>query len=388
MRNYNQILASLKSEGMDPKAATILVNKLRQDEEINSVTEDEKRWALSKGFLPGRIKLYGLTEDNYSKYIPDYQYHMLHPLNNHFKIWINDKLTLKYMLSNDTFRSLMPEYYAYVDNFGIYNYLMDCPFIVRNSKELIPDLLKIQQKIAIKPNSGTSGGYGFIKIEEKEIGFFENNKQVRRERIEEIQESLRNYIITEYIEQHKDLANIWSKSECTLRVIMCKNVKNKYESDQWTCATSYARFGTSDSGAASNLSAGGIGIGFDFETGAFREFGAKFKEFATNDLWLFREHPDSKINWEGFVLPHWEKTKEKIFEICCYFSSLSYLGLDIIISAEGPKICEINSFPAMDYEQVICGPALVNEQVSSFFKDKGLQDIDANLFYKICVENK
>ena len=34
--------------------------------------EEQKKWALKKGFYPGRIELYGLNEDNWEQYVPDY----------------------------------------------------------------------------------------------------------------------------------------------------------------------------------------------------------------------------------------------------------------------------------------------------------------------------
>ena len=67
------------------------------------------------------------------------------------------------------------------------------------------------------------------------------------------------------MEKHHELEKIWPMSECTLRVIMVKMPQESpYDKAKWHNIIAYARFGSSVSGGASNLSSGGIGIGFDF----------------------------------------------------------------------------------------------------------------------------
>ena len=146
------------------------------DEVAFELSEDEKKWAMQKGFYPGRIKLYGLTEENYKDYSPDFNYFMLHPLNHHFKIWVNDKLTLKYILNSNGCESSMPEYYLYVENDGTYTYLMDAPEHIAKDENFIYNLLQEKCCLAMKPNSGTSGGRGFIKLEQREDGLYYNAK--------------------------------------------------------------------------------------------------------------------------------------------------------------------------------------------------------------------
>lgn len=76
---------------------------------------------MTKGFYPGRVELYGLSEDNYRDYLPDYNYFMIHPINHHFKIWVNDKpadyeqVMCAPILSNEQAR-------AFYENKGLYRY--------------------------------------------------------------------------------------------------------------------------------------------------------------------------------------------------------------------------------------------------------------------------
>ncbi len=385
MTNYEKLLEEVRKLGMDYRWAKMFVKKLKDDEDAFSVEDEKKRWALERGFYPGRVTLYDLTEENYRDYIPDYNYFMLHPLNNHFLKWL-EKTTLKYVLNSNGCEQTMPDYYVYVENDGSFTYLMNAPEHIEKNKDFLLNLLKFKGVLAMKPNSGTSGGFGFIKLELKDDKFFENNKEIDMTRFLEIRDSMRNYIITEYVHQHKELAAIWPDSECTLRVIMVKNPKKDlYTPATWSCAVSYARFGTSVSGGASNLSSGGVGVGFDFETGKYKDFSIRYKRFCPDGEWILKEHPDTKACWNKLSLPNWQKVKTMIDGICSHVSSLDYLGLDIIITEEGMKLCEINSHPAIDYEQIMCGPVLAKKDIKAFFEAKGLYEYDGRDLYNAYI---
>lgn len=240
----------------------------------------------------------------------------------------------------------------------------------------------------MKPNSGTSGGLGFIKLELREDKLYENNKQIPVERFEEIRDTMRNYIITEYTQQHHDLAAIWPDSECTLRVIMSKDpAVDRFSPATWSCAASYARFGTVASGGVSNLSSGGIGVGIDFETGRYKDFGMIYKQFSPDGNWLLDEHPDTKVKWRELTVPKWDYVKEQIFTVCQHISSLDYLGFDVVITEEGMKILEINTLPAVGYSQIMCGPALSDPKIKAFYEHKGLRKFDGKDFYQAYIES-
>ena len=225
---------------------------------------------------------------------------MLHPMNNHFLKWL-DKTTLKYVLNSNGCESTMPEYYLYVENDlcgAKYTYLMDCPNEIEKNEDFLWNLLKLKKVLAMKPNLGTSGGLGFIKLELRGDDIYENNKLINKARFEEIKDSMRNYIVTQYA-QHDDFKKVWPNSECTLRVIMCKKVsEDKYSPSKWSCAVSYARFGTSVNGGASNLSSGGVGVGFNFETGKYNDFCIRYKRFTPDGKWLLDKHPDTGAEWK------------------------------------------------------------------------------------------
>ena len=122
--DYDRLLELVREAGMDYKWAAMFVKKLAYDETQYLADDATKKWALERGFYPGRVELYGLTEENYRYYMPDYPYFMVHPLNHHFRKWL-DKLTLKYVLNSNGCEKSMPEYYLYVENNGSFQSPVD-----------------------------------------------------------------------------------------------------------------------------------------------------------------------------------------------------------------------------------------------------------------------
>lgn len=386
--DYEGLLDLVRESGMDYRWSKMFVKKLEDDEKAYLADEQTKKWALERGFYPGRVELFGLTEENYKNYIPDYAYFMLHPLNHHFRKWL-DKLTLKYVLNSNGCETCMPEYYIYVENNGNYTYLMDFPFEIKKDENVIINLLKYKGILAIKPNSGSSGGRGFMKVEWVNENIKINNENISLEGFNDIIKNIGNNIITEYCCQHEELAKIWPESECTLRLIMVKMpYENIWDEAKWNCIVSLARFGSSVSGGASNMSAGGIGVGFDYETGQCKDFGLRFRRFCPDGNIFCNEHPDSHIKWKDLKLPNWELVKNKIEAVCKQIDSLDYLGLDIIITSDGMKICEINSHPAIDDDQIMCKPLFLDENAKKFFEYHGLFKVDNTKLYEMYMHSQ
>ena len=391
MTNYDLLLEKVRALGMDYRWAKMFVKKLKDDEEAFPASDEQKQWAMERGFYPGRVELYGLTEENWRDYMADYPYFMMHPLNNHFLKWL-DKTTLKYVLNSGGAESTMPEYYVYIENElcgGRFTYLMDCPEDIPKDEDFLWNLLQQKKVLAMKPNSGTSGGLGFIKLELRDDGLYENNRPIGMDRFLEIRERMRNYIVTEYCRQHHDLAAVWPDSECTLRIIMCKNPgKDRFAPYEWSNIICYARLGTSISGGTSNLSAGGVGVSFDFEMGKCSGTGMRYRRFTEDGNWWIDRHPDTGVVWKDLQMPNWPLVRKGIDAICRQVASLDYIGLDIIITEEGMKLCEINSHPALDYAQLMSGPALKKEKVREFFERKGFSRFDGKDFCRAYLESQ
>lgn len=364
----------LMKQGFDKKRVAKFVKSMNKNwKSTQDVSLGEKCWAARHGFFADKIKLYGLNKDNYRDYLSDYDRLWLHPMNNHFAFWINDKITLKYMLQkpleiDGKEYDVMPEYYLYIENDGHYSYLMDSPSEIVHDENYLFNLLKMKKELAVKLTNGEKG-IGFYKLQYINGCVWANGKPMDQD-FSDFERKLKGYVITEYCHQHKDLNDIWDKSECTLRVVCVRIPDGRYSGGRISSIINYARFGTSITGGTSNLSQGGVGIAFDFETGEYVSNFHRYHEFCPDGVTSFEKHPDTNVTAKGRRLPNWEIVKKTIIAMCDHFSSLEMFGFDIIITDEGLKICEINSLPAMDIEQVMCGPLMKNKDAATFFNMK------------------
>lgn len=98
------------------------------------------------------------------------------------------------------------------------------------------------------------------------------------------------------------------------------------------------RVPTKDSGGRANIHQGAVAIGLDLDTGVSTH--ALFKNRLVND------HPDHGKNLIGLHLPFWNEVID-MARLCAETLPLKYLGVDIAISIDGPKILEVNARPGL-----------------------------------------
>ncbi len=370
-RAYNKLIRCLVASYLKRKGIhhgyirKMTTNGLIKDWKESKKPLKDKIWAVKRGFYPSRIDLWGLNDDNYTRYLSDFNYRKLFPLNNNFQIWLDDKLTTRYVFQDSRIKDFMPRYYLYIENDGNYSYLMDFDKQIPKDSNALLNLLRQEKVLALKPLAG-SLGIGFIRLEIKHDEIYANNELLSHEKYEELKNSLRGYIVTEYCHQHSQLDRVWPNSECTLRMIMAK-FKDKYGGGETKAILSYARFGTSLSSTTSNMSQGGVGVTFDFETGILNDVFYRKKGFDKDGQTKHEAHPDTHVKLGGQKLPNWDIVKKGLYDIVNYFSTLEYFGLDVIITDDGFKICEINSLPGLDIEQVMFGPILENDVARRFY---------------------
>lgn len=375
--DFEILLQEFLDNGMHPTRARELTKQIRQDmidwPEIYQHW-GEVKWALENGFVPGRLKLFGnnFNENTYKDYYPDFDYFMAHPMNNHFIIWINDKLTLKYMLNTPGLSQYMPEYYLYIENDGHYSYLMDAPASIKKDTDFIYNLLVEKKHLALKTSRG-AGGIGFFGLSYHNGRIFRNSQEITREELEALKPSLNGYIITEFIEQSDEMEEVFPGTDCALRIVLYKKVQEHIEDfPDYGCLIAYARFGSGRSDSASNLCHGGLAVQIDWETGTYcGGFRGNTKFWGEAGMRGFDTHPDTRINVDGKPIPHWDKIQAGLIDICRYLSSLDYFGMDVIVTKDSFKLCEINSAPSTGLGQFHQGKCcLDNEDARKFAENK------------------
>lgn len=387
--DFERLAAELSSAGMA---------KVRVREMVKQIRRDMQDWpelyepcggyeeALKKGFIPGHIKLFeafedGLNESNIDNFYTDWEYFMAHPLNNHFAIWINDKLTLKYMLNTPGLAQYMPAYYLYIENDGRYSYLMDSPEGVKKGPNYLYDLLVDRKHLALKPNHG-SGGKGFFGLRYDDGRIYMNNREISRSEFDELIRSLNGYIVTEFIRQAEEMNQVFPGTDCALRLIMYKKAQEQETAAaQYGCLISYARFGSDRSDGASNLCHGGLAVRVDWETGEFKgNYRGNGEFWGASGVKGFYRHPDTGEAIDGQRIPHWDIIRSGLIDICEYLSSLDFMGMDVIVTEDGFKLCEINSAPSTGLGQFHQGKCcLDNEDARRFVSSK--RRVSSKSFY-------
>lgn len=293
-----------------------------------------KFWCYRNGFMPWRIVQYGINKNNPKEFLSDRDYMYLHQINNSYKKWIEDKMTLRLVL--EPFKENLPKYYYQIiqrDDKQIIIPLSDCPDGYEATFDELLRLLREKGKLALKAASGTHG-VGFYKLEFENGFYFLNNEKISEYGIKKVIDSFKSfYIVTEYINMHNDIKNIFSGSVNTIRVMMINRDGHHPE-----LMDAYMRIGTKKSGVTDNVAFGGVVCSVNLKNGEFGN-GLQLKNHSYVSI---DTHPDTGAPLKG-VLPHWELIKKGLINISKYLAQLEYLGFDVVCTPSGFVILEINS---------------------------------------------
>ena len=294
------------------------------------------------GFSDATINVCGITADNYKDFLSDLDYMKNHPYNGAYTSIIDNKLYLPLLLKN--YKENVPGYFYYIDERGLLP-LEDNQFGNQNTRVSIDVFFNTlaQEKILCLKHTHSSVGEGFMLVKQEKDVFYLNNEEISKENLAHLVLSLRQYIVTEYIQQHKYASDICSTSLNTVRFLLVWD-----DEEQSFCVPrSFHRFGC-DGNIVDNLGSGsGVLVFVDVNTGKITSEG-KYNYKSKGDV--FKEniiHPDHNICLTGIQIPNFDKIKGKLIKI---FNEISYLrcaGVDVAVTEGGFKIIEINSLPGL-----------------------------------------
>ena len=91
-----------------------------------------------------------------------------------------------------------------------------------------------------------------------------------------------------------------------------------------------------------NLHSGGMVANVDMATGRLETNGAD------RNGTMFEEHPETHTTIKGFQVPYFEEALEMVKEAITKYNVEGYIGWDIAISKDGPKLLEVNDRPGAD----------------------------------------
>lgn len=360
---YNTNYEGLLKDGFSQKFADYYLNLIEKEKKNPYYDTEYVNWAHDNGFLAESAYAYDLTPNTIDKYLSDYEYYKMWPINNWTRIWVDDKMTLKQMLSNNDCENYMPKYYFYVyqttKHEMIIYALSDAKKI--NTFDNFLYTLKCVKSFACKPCNGTAS-QGFYMMKYEDDKYFINKTQVTETDIFNFINTHPNYLFTEYIYPAPCFASI-SPTIHTLRV-MVQNIAHAPK-----ILGGYLRFSGNNNSDANYIIIDdknpldyNVFVNVDFDKGTYGSAKLTYINRTEN----VDEHPITKVSLYG-ELPEMENLKQLIYRVCAKFSTIEYMGFDIGYTRDGYKIMEINTHPGIKYIQIF-QPIFNNELMSDFYK--------------------
>jgi hypothetical protein len=193
-------------------------------------------------------------------------------------------------------------------------------------------------------------------------GRFElDGRPVSELELRDVCDGLEDYIVTEFVQQHS-YADVWyPETTNTLRILTIRD----YEAHGAFVARAVQRIGRASTVPVDNWSQGGLGCSVDVATGVLGP-GVPFPK----DTRIVRHdyHPDTKAPITGTEIPHWPLVTGKVMEMSDHLGMVPYLGWDVVVTADGFRVLEINHLSDIDVFQ-IHSPLLDDERVRRFYAE-------------------
>lgn len=348
MYKYN--LDYMKKDGYTERRAKEFLK--RQSDEIKRgiYSEDIIEKAKECGFFPTHLYRYtknGSTTIDPTIYLNDYDYDKLWPLNDWMRIWVNDKMTIKYMLSNTEFEEIMPKYYYYISEEGL-RALIDNDNKNQTPEDFISTLKQVGS-FACKPSNGQDA-VGFFKLSYDNGSYYVNDEVVTKDYIIDSILNKTNYVFTEYLKPEDSLVGVSPKIH-TIRIM----ILNRHGNNPIVLPCCYIRFWNSSVGEANFIAEADktddnymICAGVNTDTGYFS--GAK--AFYLNKTVDIMNHPDTNVKLNGQI-PNWDLLCSKAIGISKRLFGAEWIGLDMCVDENRrPRLMEINTQPGIGYLQV------------------------------------
>ena len=352
-----KIYAKIISAKFRISPSRMLTNSFLRDYKKRELKLSKIHHAHKLGYSVNDYRILGINDENYGKYLSTVQYLSMHPLNGSYSKWIDDKLTLKYLCAGTELDKYMPEYYYQIDETGRIYQLVDCPY--KSAQACIGDLsklLKEKKVLAIKKIAGAIGE-GFIKGEYIDGQYYLNGKQLDVTSLEHSLSKLKNYIITEYLYPHRELAEYCPRTCNCIRYLIGRT------DGKMQMLKSFIRFGTKKSGFVENYNAGGV-LCYISERGEFST--GNVIDFVTKTNRVITAHPDSEKQISGKI-PLWGEIVEAASRLGQHFPQMKYLGIDFVVTNDNRvKILEVNSLTSLDSIQLDC--SIFDSSAGEFYK--------------------
>lgn len=316
---------------------------------------------LSKGFIAESTILYNLTMKNFNYYLSDYQAMNTRDINHQSAYFLNNKVAFGDMLEG---LAEMPATLAIIQN----REFISRTELFYDAKTLV-DYLQADslRKVVIKPIFGMEGqGVWVVNWEDGKVRM--NDQLLSSEAFQRYLLSLEvGYFISEYICQGQFSQSLFPNSVNTIRMLTMIDPANQ----QAFIAASTYRVGTNLSAPTDNFRRQGLSVAVNPVSG---RLGRAAMIPQNGQLQWYENHPDTKKQLTGRIIPNWEQVTRCVLDVANYVyqtKQIHYVGWDVVLTDTGISLLEGNSIPGVSLHQVH-HPLLTNPDVKRFYAFHGV----------------
>ncbi len=345
-------------------------NLYRQRQQWTWLIKDERKnkyhpsWsqrlrAWRKGYLSQHYIWYGLDRHDDTDFVSDRIRYIRTPgLNGPYRVLLDDKLMFREVFRRH--EDLMPEAYALVRQGRVLSLSRDEPI---GSVDDIVRLLARKRRLVVKPITG-GGGANVVFLEHRDGGVAINGEVRDLDAARKQIARLRNHLLVEFVEQAAYSREIFPGSVNTLRILTL--IDDDDPQPYMACANH--RFGTRHTKGVDNISQGGLAALMDLETGVL---GPGLRADRNGRPEPVDRHPDTGTPIAGVTVPRWRETVDRIVALAREYPYLPYVGWDVVMTEDGFRILEGNSFTGLEIFQ-LHKPMLADPRVRRFYKRRGV----------------
>lgn len=319
--------------------------------------KDVKR-AIRLGFTPNEYAVFHLKDKNPAEYISDWERQLFREKARNYKILMDNKIIFYHLVKD----------YAEVNR--IYAYKEGTCFMALepdfSESNLMEQLKKFERIVYKKNNSG--GGEGVMLLEYRDDKLWINRVESSLSEVNVLIEDT-DYILEEFCEQGEFENNLWPYSVNTLRIVTLKQKNGSY-----SIGLATQRIGVEKEAFVDNAHVGGVYTDVDIDTGRMHQAISRTKSFAKDaagEFICYDQHPVTKAQIEGAVIPRWNEIKGEILTLhqSLSFTNIPFIAWDIALKDDHFTVIEANTSCGVYVLQTFKG--MRNGVVGQWMKDYG-----------------
>lgn len=302
---------------------------------------------LFGGFLADQYVLYDFKHNDKRKYLSEFDWYRSRYINAPFDFAFNNKVICA---------EILKQYMRVAENLFIKNKGVLYGFSdgIKTNEDIYRCLCK-RGKLIIKPVAmGKGTGVHLISIVESDI--YIDAERVHKDALFAFFDSKKEFVVCEFIHQHRYANEIYDKTANTIRLITLRDI----HTHRFKIFFAVQRMGTRGTIPVDNGSKGGLVSKIDIDTGILSE--AK----CLHTLDTYYVHPDSKKELKGIKIPNWEAVKAEILEVCEKLPFMDFIAWDLLITNDGICVIEANSSSGVNIIQLWGGQR--NGELGEFFR--------------------